>query len=70
VFFDFAHAPVNWDSRLFVDPNHPSEYLVLWSWLEMMKDPRVQQALPEIDVRSLQRTLEEHARSGTFFDVF
>jgi hypothetical protein len=70
IFVDLARIPEAANSRAFVDPFHPGEYLVLASVIAALKDQRVRQLLPRIDVDALERTRQEAEAAGNYLNVF
>jgi hypothetical protein len=70
LFFDFSRFPEADEKELFVDAAHPSEYLVFSCVVQMLKDPRMNSLLPDIDREALERERLSARREGHVYDVF
>jgi len=69
-FIDLVHLPEAMNSRAFVEPFHPGEYLVLASVIAMLKDPLIGKLLPQIDIKALERRKAAAEVAGNYFNVF
>ena len=69
-FFNFSRLANEWRPYCFFDAVHPGEYLVLESVLQILKEPHIHAALPEIDISPLDALKRQAESKHNCFSVF